>query len=147
MKLSDEWFTVLSENETGDPVFITGRDRIDEFRKSGKFKERLEIVWKYDGNMPSDELSKQMEEVQELIRKAVEKDKLAVLTGIYTGSGERCWVFYTRTVRFFCERLNEALKGLPLLPLELSAEIDIDWEEYLDMYNSKDNENENDNEE
>ena len=140
MRLTDEWFTALSVDESGEPVFITGRDRIEEFRKSGKFKERLEIVWRYEGNMPSNALAKQMEEAQELIRKAVEKDKLGVLTGIYTGSGERCWVFYTRTVRVFCERLNEALSKLPMLPLELSAEIDPDWEEYVDMYGGKNNE-------
>ena len=136
MKLTDDWFTVLSESDSGNLIYITGRNRLDEFRKSGKMKERLEIVWRYEGNMPPDEQSMQMEQVQELLQKAVEKDKLAILTGIYTGNGERCWVFYTRTVRVFCERLNEALSSLPTLPLELSAEIDADWEEYLDMYSA-----------
>ena len=134
MKLTDDWFTVLSESENGDLIYLTGRNHLSEFRKSGKFKERIEVVWRYEGGMPAEELSKQMEQMQELLKKAVEKDKLAVLTGIYTGGGERCWVFYTRTVKIFCERLNEALSDLPAFPLELSAEIDADWEEYLDMY-------------
>ena len=134
MKLTDEWFTALSASETGEAVFITGRERLDEFRRSGKYNERLEIVWRYEGDMPPDDVARQMEAAQELMRKAVEKDKLGILTGIYTGNGERCWVFYTRTVRVFCERLNKALSELPALPLELSAELDPDWEEYLDLY-------------
>ena len=134
MKLTDDWFTIISEAENGSLVYITGRNNIAEFRKSGKFNERLDIVWRYEGNMPTEELSMQMEEMQELLKKAVEKDKLAILTGVYNGGGERCWIFYTRTVRVFCERLNEALRELPTLPLELSAEADADWEEYLDMY-------------
>ena len=146
MKLTDDWFTVISETENGDLVYMTGRNNINEFRKSGKFKERLEISWRYTGAMPAEELSVQMEQAQELLKKAVEKDKLAILTGIYTGGGERCWVFYTRTVRVFCERLNEALRELPTLPIELAAEMDADWEEYLDMYTAHKEDEETDNE-
>ncbi|MDD6211472.1 MAG: DUF695 domain-containing protein [Bacteroidales bacterium] len=144
MRLTDKWFTALSENEEGNILIITGRDDLDAFRKSGKFNNRLEIVWRYENErgMPSEELSKEMEQMQELLCKAVESDKLAILTGIYTGGGERCWVFYTRTVPVFCERLNSALIGLPVLPLELSAETDSDWEEYLDMYEMKEKEDE-----
>jgi hypothetical protein len=141
MKLTDEWFTTVSENENGEPIFITGRDRLSEFRKSGNYNERLEIVWHYEDSILSDDLAKQMEEAQERIRHAVEKDKLAVLTGIYTGNGERCWDFYTRKVQYFCDRLNAALSEMPPLPLNLSAETDPDWEEYLDMYADGDNGN------
>ena len=54
--------------------------------------------------MPSEALAEKMEEVQEVLRKAMEKDKLSILTGVYTGGGERIWVYYTRTVRVFGER-------------------------------------------
>ena len=102
MRLSNEWFTALSENETGQLVTVSGRDELTEFVQSGKFKERVEITWKYEGDekgMPSESLAEQMEEVQETLRKAMEKDKLSILTGIYTGGGEKIWIFYTRTVR------------------------------------------------
>jgi hypothetical protein len=87
--------------------------------------------------MPSESLAEQMEEVQETLRKAMEKDKLSILTGVYTGGGEKIWIFYTRTVRVFGERLNEALASFDLLPISIYTEVDTAWEEYLDMYEMK----------
>lgn len=140
MKLSNEWFTALSEDEEGHLVTVSGRDELTEFIQSGKFKERAEITWKYEGDdkgMPEDELAEKMETVQETLRKAMEKDKLSILTGVYTGAGEKVWVYYTRTVRVFGERLNEALAPFELLPISIYTEVDPEWEEYLDMYEMK----------
>lgn len=140
MKLSNEWFTALSENESGQMVIVSGRDELTEFVRSGKFKERVEITWQFEDDakgMPSEEIAARMEAVQEVLQKAMEKDKLAILTGVYTGGGEKIWVFYTRTVRVFGERLNEALAAFELLPLSIYTEIDPEWEEYLDMYEMK----------
>lgn len=141
MKLSNVWFTALSEDESGHLITVSGRDELTGFVQSGKFKERVEITWKYEADekgMPSDALAEKMEAVQEALRKAVEKDKLAIMTGVYTGSGEKIWVFYTRTVRVFGERLNEALAPFELLPISIYTELDPLWEEYLDMYEMKD---------
>ena len=141
MRLSDVWFTALSENESGQMITVYGRDELNEFTESGKFKERVEITWKYEGDgrgLPSDDLGEKMEAVEEALRKAMEKkDKLAILTGVYTGGGEKVWVFYTRTVRVFGERLNEALAPFELLPISIYTEMDPDWEEYKDMYEMK----------
>ena len=140
MKLSNEWFTALSENENGQLITVSGRDELTEFIPSGKFKERVEITWKYeadDKGMPVETVAEQIDEVQEVLKKAMEKDKLSILTGVYTGSGERIWVYYTRTVRVFGERLNEALAPFELLPISIYTELDPEWEEYLDMYEMK----------
>lgn len=140
MKLSNEWFTALSENEYGQLVTVSGRDELTEFVQSGKFKERVEITWKYEGDdkgMPSEALAEQIEEVQEVLKKAMEKDKLAILTSVYTGGGEKIWVYYTRTARVFGERLNEVLAVFELLPISIYTEVDPEWEEYLDMYEMK----------
>lgn len=136
MKLSDNWFSTMAEDDNNMPIFITGRDDIDEFRQSGKFKERIEIYWKYQSShngMPSDADGELMEQVVEALRKAVEKDKLAILTGMYTGNNERTMVFYARTSQVFGQRLNEALASFPLLPITLYVEKDSDWNEYLEM--------------
>ena len=140
MRLSKEWFTALSEDEKGQLVTVCGREELTEFVKSGKFKERVEISWKFEGDekgMPSDELAEKMESVQEAMAKAMEKDKLAILTGVYTGGGEKTWIFYTRTVRVFGERLNEALESFELLPIEIYTEVDPEWDENPDMYEMK----------
>jgi len=141
MRLSNVWFTALSEDDLGNMITVYGRDELNEFIQSGKFKERVEITWKYEADskgMPSDELAELMENVQETLRKAMEKDKLSILTSIYTGAGEKIWVYYTRTVRVFGERLNETLASFDLLPISIYTEVDPEWEEYLDMYEMKD---------
>ncbi|MDR1403256.1 MAG: DUF695 domain-containing protein [Tannerellaceae bacterium] len=140
MKLSNEWFTALSDNGSGNLISVMGRDSLAEFICSGKLKERVEITWKYepsDKGMPSEHDAEQMEVVQETLRKAMEKDKLSILTAIYTGDGEKIWVFYTRTARVFGERLNEILAPFDLLPISIYTEVDPDWEEYKDMYEMK----------
>jgi hypothetical protein len=140
MRLSNEWFTALSEDETGHLVTVSGRDNLMEFVNSGKFKERVEITWKYEGDdkgMPSEALAEKMETVQETLRKAMEKDKLAILTEVCTGAGEKLWIYYTRTTRVFGERLNDVLMPFELLPITIYTEVDPDWEEYLDMYEMK----------
>ena len=45
MRLSDEWFMALSENEAGQLITIQGRDELDEFMACGKLKERVEVTW------------------------------------------------------------------------------------------------------
>lgn len=136
MQLSDDWFSAIGEATNGSPIFITGRDHLEEFRTSLKLKERVEIYWKYTPSsnwMPTEKESELMEEAMALVTQAVEKDKLAILTGIYTGNGERTLVFYTRTSTVFGERLNKALSSFDPLPITLYVENDIEWNEYLEM--------------
>ena len=140
MKLSDEWFTALSQNDNGQLITVSGRDELTEFVNSGKYNERAEVTWKYEGDekgMPPESIAKQIEAVEEALRHVMEKDKLAITTAIYTGGGEKTWVFYTRIARVFGERLNEALASFELLPITIYTEVDPGWEEYLDMYEMK----------
>ena len=57
MRLTDNWFTALSENEDGTFTFISGRTGIDEFINSHKLRERIEVVWTYQadakGHLPT----------------------------------------------------------------------------------------------
>lgn len=140
MRLTNDWFTALSEDEEGRLIYINGRDNLDEFIRSGKFKERVEISWEFEGDskgMPSEALAGEMEKMQETVTRAMEKDKLSILTGIYTGANQRTWVYYTRTVRVFGERMNEVLAPFDLFPVSIYTEVDPDWEEYRDMYEMK----------
>ena len=120
MKLSDNWFTTVTESDNGAVMFVSGRDEIDAFMESGKLRERVEITWPYESDaqgMPTEEESMRMEAPQEALRKAMEKDKLAILTGIYTGDGARTWVFYTRNIPAFGERLIRLWPRLNSCPL------------------------------
>ena len=55
------------------------------------------------------------------------------MTGIYTGDGERNYVFYSRNNSVFNKLLNQALAEFELLPLSIYAEKDPEWEEYHEM--------------
>lgn len=141
MVLTDKWFTAISENEDGSYTFISGRSDIDAFINSKKMKQRMEVTWRYEADekgMPKiDKEAMIMEEVENRLRTAMEKDKLAILTGIYTGQGKREWIFITRNLNAFGERLNDALSGLPQLPIEIYAEDDPDNEEYKNLLEIK----------
>ena len=104
-------------------------------------KQRMEVTWRYEADekgMPKiDKEAMIMEEVENRLRTAMEKDKLAILTGIYTGQGKREWIFITRNLNAFGERLNDALSGLPQLPIEIYAEDDPDNEEYKNLLEIK----------
>lgn len=141
MILTNEWFTSLSEDDKSNVLIINGRDSLGEFIQSGKYKERIEISWKYEPDakgMPDEEIAKRMEAVNDTLQQAMEKkDKLGIMTGRYTGLGERLWVFYVRNVPAFGERLNTALEEFEQLPLNIYTELDPEWEEYKDMYEAK----------
>ena len=130
----------LSENEAGQLITVQGRDELKEFMACGKLKERVEVTWPYESDskgLPSEALAERMETVEAALRKAVEKDKLAILTGVYTGGGEKVWVFYTRTTRVFGERLNVALVDFELITITIYTELDPEWEDYQDLYEMK----------
>lgn len=136
MVLSDKWFTTLAEDEKGRTVFVNGRLELEQFRNSQKLPHRIEIRLPYEADakgMPTQEATRTIAAVEQLLRPAMERDKLAILTGNHIGGGVKYWVFYARTDKVFFERLNEALESLPLLPLQFDNERDEEWSEYLDM--------------
>lgn len=133
----NDWWTCPTESEDGRLIMVSGRRDIDVFRRNPRFKIRVDITWRYsdssDANMPDEATAKLMEEATDALNAELTKDPVAVMTGIYTGAGERNWVFYTLSTNIFNKKLNNALSSLPLLPLVISAENDPDWLEYDEM--------------
>lgn len=139
LKLTDEWWTCPAEADNGSLVMVTGRRDMEQVIASGKYSYRVEITWKYEPDetgMPDEATSMLMEEVQNALQADFMKDPIAVLTGIYTGNGERNWVFYTMNLRIFDRKLNEDLAQFERLPLEIYVENDPDWAEYREMRES-----------
>ena len=134
-KMSD-WWTSPTESENGRLIMVTGRRDVEKFRNNPRFNIRIEITWKYEcdaSGMPDLNTSSLMEQVQEALEKEFEKDPVAILTGIYTGDGERNWVFYTLSTHIFGKKINEALSMFELLPISIYAENDPEWNEYYEM--------------
>jgi len=136
MKYTDKWWSYPAEGNSGKTVIVTGRDCIDEYRECGKYIYRINVSWEYNAlsdGMPEDDDARLMEEVTDALLDAFKKDRVAVMTGIYTGDGKRDWVFYTKNLKIFSLVFNKALEDLPTVPIVIDAEEDDAWEEYLDM--------------
>lgn len=130
----ETWWTAPAEGADGSIIMVTGRDDIEKFRDSGKYTDRVELTWSYEGGgMPADDVAKLMDRADSALRNELKREKGVVLTGIYTGDGERNWVFYTKNPLIFQSLINRAWKDLPLLPVSISAEKDPEWEEYAEM--------------
>ena len=136
LKIGDEWWTTPTESDNGNLIMVTGRRNVEPAMNSGKFNDRIEITWKYQpdkGGMPDYDTSSLMEQVTDAINSIFKKDEAAVMTGIYTGDGQRNWVLYTLNPRKFQYMLNQALAKFELLPIEIYAEKDPEWLEYKEM--------------
>ena len=115
---------------------VTGRKGVEEAKESGRYNIRVEITWKYPGDksgMPDTPTATIMEAVQDAMMQTFKKDPVAILTGIYTGDGERNWVFYTKSIHIFEQKINIALAPFDLLPISIYTENDPNWEEYDEM--------------
>ena len=118
MVLTNSWSTTIALDEEQNSVVVTQRKEIEAFRSSGKLPYRIEIVFPYKGDslrMPLEEDAKSIGDIEEALRPSMEKDKLAILTGNYLGGNKKYWVFYTRNVDAFFDRLNECLEELSLI--------------------------------
>lgn len=136
IKVSNEWWTAPAESDNGQLIMVTGRAELDDVRQSGFYIYRMEVTWTYSPDsegMPDLATSKLMGQVNESLELEFNRDPVAVNTGIYTGAGERNWVFYTRSLHIFQRKLNEILAPFDTLPLTFHVEEDPEWAEYDEM--------------
>ncbi|MBO4803991.1 MAG: DUF695 domain-containing protein [Muribaculaceae bacterium] len=136
LRISDEWWTAPAEGESGNLILVTGRRAMDNVIATGVYRYRVEVTWPYEGDskgLPAYADSKVMAEVTDALNDCFNSDPIAVMTGIYTGDGQRNWVFYTRSLHIFQRKFNEVLAPFPTLPLTFEAEEDPDWQEYREM--------------
>lgn len=133
---NEDWWTAPTESEDGQLIMVTGRRDIDKFRNNPRFSIRVEITWLYNSErqgMPDRSTSELMEKATDAMTSVFKKDPVAVMTGIYTGAGERNWIFYTLSTHIFQKKINEALSDFETLPITIYAENDAGWEEYSEM--------------
>lgn len=137
LNIIEDWWTAPSEDSEGRTVIVTGRRALDNVIATGRYRYRIEMTWLYepdDSGMPDYATSRTMETVTDSLQESLRRDPVAIMTGIYTGAGERNWVFYAVTLKAFQAMLNQALSTIDeQLPLSFHAEEDPEWEEYRDM--------------
>ena len=132
-----DWLTapfMMLDNDS--IVMCTVRTDVKKFRDNPRFKYRVEVDWLYDASsngMPPLEMESMIEEFDESLHAIFKTDPIAIMTGIYTGAGKRTMVFYTLSLHIFQRKFNEALAGLPQLPLQFDVFEDSRWEEYSEV--------------
>ena len=134
--ISDDWWTAPTEAENGNLILVTGRRSMDNVIQTGLYRYRIEVTWPYEGDgkgLPLYADSKVMEEITDALNESFDHAPVAILTGIYTGDGQRNWVFYTRSLHIFQRKFNEVMAPFPALPLQFEAEEDPNWQEYHEM--------------
>ena len=134
--MKERWWTAPTESESGATVLVTGRDYMDDVIAGGKYIYRITVSWDYNrlpDGMPEDADAVLMEQATDALHAAFRKDKVAYMTGIYTGDGRRDWIFYTKNLNIFNKVFNTALAKLDTMPLAIEAESDPDWAEYKEM--------------
>jgi hypothetical protein len=127
----DHWTLAEVGNPTG-PALVRYRSPVLGPTGVDGFHHLVTVVWAYDaegsGAMPAGETSKEMERFEEHLCDAVEHDAHAVLTAVLTFDGARQWVYYTRDVGDFGQRLSVIpdFYGKPY-PIELTTDEDPTW--------------------
>lgn len=133
----DEWFTFPATDDNGNTIIVTGRVDVDKYRSRERNSIRVEVTLPYtpegDLGFPGEKDAEMLEKITDAFEESLKGKNTALLTGIYTGAGERNWVFYTFSTDVFGTFLNRTLAPFPLLPLKIYAENDPDWAEYDEM--------------
>ena len=134
--MKERWWSAPTESESGATIIVTGRDYMEDVIAKGKFIYRVTVGWDYHplpNGMPEDGDARLMEQATDALQEEFRKDKIAYMTGIYTGDGRRDWIFYTQNLNIFNKVFNRALADLDTMPLVIEAEADPEWEEYSEM--------------
>ena len=132
----ESWVLDEGELENGLPYTLRFREDLPEEKELKRLNRLIVISWAFesaDGNgMPNGEIENQMEDFENLLDEALVEKGTARLMTVFTGEGVREWQFYTDDEEFFIRKFNEAMDGKPVLPLEIEAFEDENWDGYKD---------------
>lgn len=132
----DTWTMAEGEN-AGTPFIVRFRPHLQPFINTHQYVKRLIILWNYTSEdeylFPTPEDADLMADVEERLIQQLEANAQTVLAFVYTGQDRREWHWYTSDMASAQEQLNEALSHFDKLPLELTAEEDANWDEYLSI--------------
>ncbi len=124
------------ELENGLPYTLRFREDLPDEKEIKKLATLVVISWLFDSadgtGMPTDEVLDQMEDFENLIDEALVEKGTARLMTVFTGEGVREWQFYTDDEEFFMRKFNDAIGGKSVLPLDIEAFEDENWDAYKD---------------
>ena len=130
--LKDDHWTLAEVGHPTGPALVRFRSPVLGPAGVEDYHRLVTVVWAYDaeetGAMPDVGTSKEMERFENHLCDAVQHDAHAVLTAVLTFDGARQWVYYTRDVAEFGQRLSVIpdYYGQPY-PIELTTDEDPTW--------------------
>jgi len=134
--MQESWVLEEGESENGLPFTIRFREDLPAKSEIKKLNTLIIVSWFFEPvngtGMPGEEVLNEMEDFEDLIDEALVEKGTARLMTVFTGEGIREWQFYTDDEEFFIRKFNEAMEGRPVLPLEIEAFEDENWESYSD---------------
>ena len=134
---TDAWNIAKGKNPE-QASLLRFRPSLQKFLADENYPRRLTITWDFspgdaDG-MPTDTQSADMKDFEKLLLDALDPDRLAILAFVYTTRGSREWHFYFSDADEVSQRINQALAGVPTLPIQLHVEEDPNWEPLRQVY-------------
>ena len=71
-----------------------------------------------------------MNQLEDMLESVLKEDGFATLALVSTDEGLREWTYYAKSESEFMARLNYALAGMPVFPIEIHIECDPNWDMY-----------------
>jgi|SRR5215213_4674308 len=132
----ESWAINEGSLENGLPFILRFREDLPDDKEIERLNRLIVISWFFESadgtGMPKEADLQQMEDFEDLMDEALVEKGTARLMTVFTGEGIREWQFYTDDEEFFIEKFNEAMAGKPVLPLEIEALEDENWDAYKD---------------
>jgi Family of unknown function (DUF695) len=132
------WATAISTHSGNGRkiIFRFAKDFSPTFEFASQ-PDRVILVWKYESEtgQPVTEEHRQMDLLENTLELIVEEGAFATLALVSTGENLREWIYYARNGDEFIEKLNLALREMPVFPIEIHETYDPTWANYMQFRN------------
>ena len=126
----DEWTLVKGDTDERYYLFRF-RTPLPEPEMTGDFLHLLRCIWEYapesSGEMPSPEVTEDLQLFENRLCEAWELGSVAVLAAVLTFDGVRQWIFYTCNAKECVRLLNEMPQNKESYPIQLDTREDPNW--------------------
>ncbi|RLS35213.1 MAG: DUF695 domain-containing protein [Planctomycetota bacterium] len=130
----DQW--KVAEGEDGDqPLVVRFRSELRTVEDVSGYPHLLLVNWNYESDergMPKDSELESIDDFEDLLTDALEKDFQSALVCVITTEGSRQWVFYSSSVDEAAVRINAMPQKEKPYPIELLADDDEEWMYFKD---------------
>lgn len=118
------------------PLMIRFRSNLTSELDISNHPQLIQVYWNYskhESGMPSSGDSQHMEIFENRLVYALENDLTGILVAVITTGGVREWVYYTKSLDAFAERLHNMPQESAPYPIEIETDNDPAWEYFFNQ--------------